>query len=180
MWILPVPVGTQHGHPVDSWSEMASNIHFALYMKTRISWTEGVSNFIQNLNPFSPGNDRSKRRSSGLTTSLIAPGPEMTKPLTKAVGDYKFHIVLKCVVRREEYIISASDDLKDIHENWNWIERQLFPKLLEMTNTQERVPEGEEIAATVEWDDFLLSQFDITMGEAGSVQSDFHSLSNPI
>ena len=106
--------------------------------------------------------DDDYKRPLSISDSVAVGGPEKAQNMNKALMDYKYHITLRCISRQEDFVVSVSDSLKDIHDNWNWIERQLFPKISEISSQMEEGGvQGQEKSIETVIDDFVLSQFDI-------------------
>ena len=86
------------------WTDHAGNTHFTLQSKKKKeSFLGGVLNGLAG----KPAND-----------------------LESIISNYEYRIILKLHTRNQQFVVAVDESFSKIRENWNWIEVNLYKKVL--------------------------------------------------
>ncbi|KAJ3141960.1 hypothetical protein HK100_004748 [Physocladia obscura] len=172
--------------PRGEWIDKAGNHHFALQQrKATIAQSQNPLAFF-----FAPA---SATTSIPTTVTSQSGSSGATSPISsaniKAINAYDYRIILRCSDEKSrklssalksaavhlEYVVAVDDSFERIHNDWNWVENNLFLKLLDLeaesTNT---VFNQDGTHSIIDLDKILLKQFeeitDEFMGQYMTIQ----------
>ncbi|KAJ3065007.1 hypothetical protein HDU98_011596 [Podochytrium sp. JEL0797] len=138
------------------WKDKAGNHHFALQQKS------APKSSSSNPLGFLFGGV------AGTSNPAAAAASPTTDKHIKTISAYEFRIVLRCAsTSREkgkpptEYCVAVDDSFARIHNDWNWVESNLFAKLLEWEAQSSKVAFNKDGShQIVDLDKLLLKQFE--------------------
>ncbi|KAJ3414905.1 hypothetical protein HDV05_005854 [Chytridiales sp. JEL 0842] len=133
MFIKPVDAASL---PAATWQDRAGNHHFSLQSRKAASFD--VRNIFSFTGAVSAG-------STGTAAASAA--------FLRSIGEFEFRIVLKCPTKKSDYVVAVDDTFEKIHTDWNWVERNLFLKLIEIESKKDEM-QKDQIEA------MLLRQFE--------------------
>ncbi|KAI8833549.1 rab-GTPase-TBC domain-containing protein [Chytridium lagenaria] len=118
MFIKPIEASV---FPSATWVDRAGNTHFSLQSRKSGSL---IQNFFGAI-------------SVSVSTTTSANGA--TPAFIRSINEYEFRILLKCSGKRGDYVVAVDENFEKIHQDWNWVERNLFLKLLDMEQKGDRM-----------------------------------------
>ncbi|KAJ3209806.1 TBC1 domain member 8B [Dinochytrium kinnereticum] len=133
MFIKPIDAAV---FPAATWVDRAGNTHFSLQSRKAGSYIQNFFGVI------SASVVATSNATSGASAAFI-----------RSINEYEFRILLKCSAKKLDYVIAADDSFEKIHQDWNWVERNLFLKLLDMEQ------KGDQLQAS-QVEAMLLKQFE--------------------
>ncbi|KAJ3103972.1 TBC1 domain member 8B [Phlyctochytrium planicorne] len=104
MFIRPTDVVA---FPAATWVDRAGNTHFALQSRK-------AGSYVQNI--------------FGALSVSVSTASKANAAFIKAMNEYEFRILLKCSSKKIEYVVAVDETFEKIHQDWNWVERNLFLK----------------------------------------------------
>ncbi|OAJ37166.1 hypothetical protein BDEG_21229 [Batrachochytrium dendrobatidis JEL423] len=129
MFIKPIEVTSLLVQSKSTWQDHAGNTHFVLQSKKK------DANIMRSLiTGISLGVGAAVGvASSSLPTSAAGPGTSSSSDTAykKSLLEYEYRILLRFISRKAEFIIAVDHSFDKIHTDWNWVERNLFIKVVD-------------------------------------------------
>ncbi|KAJ3330223.1 hypothetical protein HDU76_006176 [Blyttiomyces sp. JEL0837] len=122
--------------PTATWQDRAGNHHFALQSKKATGFA--IGNIFSSFTPTGGG-------AAGTAAANAA--------FLRSIGEYEYRILLRCPSKKLDYVVAVDDTFEKIHTDWNWVERNLYLKLLEIEDSKTPQPQDQLESA-------LLRQFE--------------------
>ncbi|KAI9360414.1 rab-GTPase-TBC domain-containing protein [Zopfochytrium polystomum] len=147
MFVKPLEVGLL---PVTPWQDRAGNNHFVLQSKKPPTFE------LRSLLGFASATVATAANSAlGVGMGLSA----TDAALIKSIAEFEYRIILRCPSKKTDFVVAVDDTFEKIHTDWNWVESNLYLKLLEIERSQ-------DASALDQIDSALLRQFEEITHEA--------------
>ncbi|KAJ1566927.1 TBC1 domain member 9, partial [Cladochytrium tenue] len=152
MFVKPTDVALL---PAASWQDRSGNAHFALQAKRPAAFDVRAALFAIASSAVSAAAGAAAAAASSSSPAAAASGTSAAvAALLRSLGEFEFRIILRCPSRKADFVVAVDDTFEKIHADWNWVESNLFNKLLEIEAL------GKDEAGKDGIDSALLRQFE--------------------
>ncbi|KAJ1561867.1 hypothetical protein HK405_002346 [Cladochytrium tenue] len=130
MFVKPTDVALL---PAASWQDRSGNAHFALQAKRPAAFDVRAALFAIASSAVSAAAGAAAAAASSSSPAAAASGTSAAvAALLRSLSEFEFRIILRCPSRKADFVVAVDDTFEKIHADWNWVESNLFNKLLEI------------------------------------------------